>query len=94
MLIKEHHFSLHLHNHVISFVVEELIWSGDYRWPDKFRVTLKPHSAQERTFYGPTPEELVEEAIRYIRRQEVRLLRPTQSFRQVQARSGTNASGD
>jgi hypothetical protein len=94
MLIKEHHLSLYLHNNVLSFVVEELIWSGDRRWPDKFRVTVKPHSAQEKIFYGPTPEGLVDEAIRYIRRQEIRLLRPIPSLRQVQAKSGTNGNGD
>jgi hypothetical protein len=90
VLIKQHDLCLYFDNHVLSFVVEELIWPGDYRWPDKFRVTLKPHSAQERTFYGPTPEELVEEAIRYICHQEIHLLRPVSSPRQAQRRSGTN----
>jgi hypothetical protein len=87
MLIKEHHFNLHIYNHVISFVVEEQMWSGDGRWPDKFRVMLKLHTAPEKTFYGPTPEELVEEVIRYIRRQQARLLSPMPSLRQVQSRS-------
>lgn len=90
MLIKEHHLSLYLRKRVLSFVVEELIWSDDRSWPDKFRVTVKPQSEKERTFYGPTPEELVAEAIRYIRRQEACLLRPIPSLRQVQTRSGTN----
>jgi hypothetical protein len=90
MLIKQHHLCLYFDNHVLSFVVEELIWSDENRWPDKFRVTVKPRSEKEKTFYGPTPDQVVREAIRYICRPEVRLLRSVPSPRQVQTRSGTN----
>jgi hypothetical protein len=90
MLIKQHHLCLYLDKHVLSFVVEELIWSDENRWPDKYRLTVKPRSAKEKTFYGPTPDQLVREAIRYICRQEVSLIRLVPSLRKDQTRSGTN----
>ena len=88
MLIKEHHISLHTGNSVISFVVEELIRS-DQIWPEKFRVTVKPRLSPSQLFYGPSPEAVVDEAIRYISYCEMRVakrLAPSPSLRQLQAR--------
>jgi hypothetical protein len=90
MLVKEHQFKLYVQPHVVSFVVEELIWS-DRPWPHKYRLTAKSPNSREKTFYGPSPKELVYDAIRYISRQELSLVRSVFSLRQVQSRSGTDA---
>jgi hypothetical protein len=94
MLIKQHEFRLYRGQKVLSFVVEELIWSEERRWPDKFRLTVQSPFFQERTFYGPIPEQLVDDAIRYINRREVHVLRSRPSLHQVQTGSGTNGRGD
>jgi hypothetical protein len=84
MLIEEHHISLYSGKKVISFVVEELICS-DQVWPEKFRVTVKPRHAFPKLFYGPSPEAVVNEAVRYISRCEVRVVKREPSLRQLQA---------
>ena len=56
----------------------------------KYRLTVKSHNTREKTLYGPTPRELVYDAIRYISQQELRHVRPVPSLRQVPIRSGRN----
>jgi hypothetical protein len=92
MLVREHHFRLHIGGKIHSILVEEYVSHGK-QWPQEFRANVPISTFESKAFYASTSEGAAEKAARYLIRSNVHSI-DRASLQQIQLRQETGTHDD